>query len=362
MVPASLKRRLALVEARELTRSKQAKNTSAVRKSNTTKRKVNKRTTKRKAVRSTSKARTTTARSTETSKRSTAGRPANTARTSTSSPSQTTRHSTVAKSQLNHRCKVEASPNARAKCRVCEQIIEKGEHRVGVASEWSSVSPSAAPIYRYYHLRCCPQHIRKIMPTFSHITPQEQQKLLRNMIGIHRTHLTNELIENWGLIASDGISNLVIALPRNKSELYRILGSDQSSFPYRGQELQLLHVIRRFVDEQGYQAPTPSTETRNEQWSDRLPARSNSSRRRNEPVEIIEIDDSDEDDGSINDTGAAAAEAAQALANLRGPEGTDKSGDDDDDEIAVGETLTCAQVIQQRFDRAAANGEVVAID
>jgi len=182
------------------------------------------------------------------------------------------------------------------------------------------------------------------------------------MIGIHRTHLTNELIENWGLIASDGISNLVIALPRNKSELYRILGSDQSSFPYRGQELQLLHVIRRFVDEQGYQAPTPSTETRNEQWSDRLPARSNSSRRRNEPVEIIEIDDSDEDDGSINDTGAAAAEAAQALANLRGPEGTDKSGDDDDDEIAVGETLTCAQVIQQRFDRAAANGEVVAID
>lgn len=64
--------------------------------------------------------------------------------------------------------------------------------------------------------------------------------------------------------------------------------------------------------------------------------------------EVIVIDDSDEEDQANNNS------AAQVQ--------NQDMDDEDDDDIVCEETLTNAQVIQQKFDRAAANGEIVPID
>lgn len=67
--------------------------------------------------------------------------------------------------------------------------------------------------------------------------------------------------------------------------------------------------------------------------------------------EVIEIDDSDDENhANINNT---------AFAQTQNDENDDN---EDDDDIVCEETLTNAQVIQQKFDRAAANGEIVSID
>eukprot|EP00536_Pseudo-nitzschia_multiseries_P013420 jgi/Psemu1/35207/gm1.35207_g len=339
MVPARLKRKLASVEARDIGRGRQTgkrARASATMK----KRKVTKRTTK-----SGSKAKASAARSTAKKKGSTAGVTTKTAATSR-----------VSGSGKHLRCKVEFSPNARAKCRLCDERIEKQEQRVGVSSELLSTT---TPNYRYYHLRCCPEHVRKII--LPQLSREEQHSLLRNTMILQRTHLLNELIENWSLLGNR-IDNLVIALPRNRSELCRILGSDQPSFPYRGREDQLLDVIRRFVEERGYQHPTAGSSTGKDPSSQRVGANSNSSHRTNDHAEIIVIDDTDdedEEDVGVNRTGGGT-KGGDALAQEHGDEAIDEN--DEDDEISVGETLTCAQVIQQRFDLAAAHGEIVDID
>ena len=73
---------------------------------------------------------------------------------------------------------------------------------------------------------------------------------------------------------------------------------------------------------------------------------------RNNDPEVIVIDYSDDDE----DLGNNNNNAAQAQNHQHDDE------DDDDDDIVCEETLTNAQVIQQKFDRAAANGEIVSID
>jgi len=83
-------------------------------------------------------------------------------------------------------------------------------------------------------------------------------------------------------------------------------------------------------------------------------------RRANRSPEIIVIDDSEDECDSSNtpdgDTAAFGITEDQSV--------IENDGDDDDgnDEIQFGETFTCEQVVQQKFDRAAANGEIVVID
>ena len=71
--------------------------------------------------------------------------------------------------------------------------------------------------------------------------------------------------------------------------------------------------------------------------------------------EIIVIDDSDDEEAKNSNS----LDSAAIVANTSTRNQSDYDGGDY--EILFEETLSCAQVVQQKFDRAAANGEIVSI-
>jgi len=73
---------------------------------------------------------------------------------------------------------------------------------------------------------------------------------------------------------------------------------------------------------------------------------------------MIEINDTDDDERIGYNEQTTAPEALPRGFSDR----EDYDNGDKDDEIAVGETLTNAQVVQQKFDRAEENGEILVID
>ena len=140
------------------------------------------------------------------------------------------------------------------------------------------------------------------------------------------------------------INNLAISLPSNEAEFSNVVGNTTSfgsAFSDLGKQ-NILKEIQKYVEQsRGSAAPTQNSRTRQQS---------------NNPPEIIEIIDSDEEDDSNSPAGVNTTTASASAQN------NSDSDDSDDDEIVCEETLTNAQVVQQKFDRAAANGEIVAID
>ena len=93
----------------------------------------------------------------------------------------------------------------------------------------------------------------------------------------------------------------------------------------------------------------------------RSPATSAISGRANKSPEVIVIDDSEDECDSRNISHGENS-VSETLEDNRVIENDCDCDDNNDDEIQVEETYTCAQVVQQKFDRAAANGEIVVID
>jgi HRDC domain len=94
---------------------------------------------------------------------------------------------------------------------------------------------------------------------------------------------------------------------------------------------------------------------------------------------VIALEDSDEEEGIVAFSRAAAAAAALASPGTITTTTTTKShppikndtieimdddddDDDDDGEIAVVESLTCEQLVQQKFDHAMTHGYVISVD
>jgi hypothetical protein len=167
-----------------------------------------------------------------------------------------------------------------------------------------------------------------------------------------RSELFSELELKYDSLPEESIKNLVIALPRNETELLKIIGDFYAR--YDNFLKDILGDIRKFV------GPTPNPDSRGFVERTRIPAAAGTQHsRRSQPAnsspEVIVIDDSDEeesDDSSHDNT--TQAHSQNTCDN-------DCSADEDD-EILLEETLTCAQVVQQKFDRAAANGEIVDIN
>lgn len=165
-----------------------------------------------------------------------------------------------------------------------------------------------------------------------------------------RSELLSELKLKYDSLPEESIKNLVIALPRNETELLKIVGDFYAR--YDNFLKDILRDIRKFV------GPTPNPQSRGFVERTRIPAAAGTQNsRRSQPAnsspEVIVIDDSDEEDG--DDTAHNNTMQTQNTCD-------NDSSDDEDDEILLEETLTCAQVVQQKFDRAAANGEIVDID
>jgi len=270
--------------------------------------------------------------------------------------------------------KLEPSPNGRAKCRNCAEFISKGSFRVGVRHcTLRSVK------YHYYHARCCPPSIANKIPNLEgnvqgllksdlHRQPlhREQQQTARNAILAQRRELWREIYRSYGhFLCDEAIDKITVALPANPLELSNALGCEFRLWDHQRAN-GVLQTVRKHV--QPKRRPPPAVVAATAPRDRRRP-----SRRPIDTPEIIFIDDSDDDEDAGNDNAyetiaAAALPSPAASVPVRNGGGRGKKGvgnvddDDDDEEIAVEDTLTCAQVIQQKFDRAAANGEIVAID
>ncbi|VEU44754.1 unnamed protein product [Pseudo-nitzschia multistriata] len=334
MVPSTLKRKLATIEAKNRKGSKKKRGLT------TTKKKQNKTTKKASSARSTSKKKDPT--------RSSISKPRATSNSSNAPCPANGNSRNVqgdARLQGNNRRKVERSPNGRARCQKCRQIIKRGEIRVGIPISSASAKTTA---YQYYHNRC-------LSDVHKPGCVKETHSQIREKILSQRANLLWNLQQYWSLLGTEKIHKLVIALPQNERDLFKVLGATSSSFPYDHSRLKyLLDIIRkaRQKNEAVSTAAALGGSTAQRQMA------ANSSRRTNDPSEVIVIDDTDDEDEV--DMGNKSDSAVP-----EGLEKDDRLGDDDDDddgEVLVGGTLSCAQVIQQKFDQAAANGEILTID
>ncbi len=216
--------------------------------------------------------------------------------------------------------------SGRSKCRHCLLGIKKGQDRLVISRGSRS---------KYYHLQCVPEEARRTL------APQLCRQLppVANM---------NEAIlkERWALVTTlktkystfldqTAIYKLVLHLPRTETGIIAVVGKYISDVFDPGQTV----TKAIWEDIECYLNPARG-----------LAASANSRRRRaNASPEIIVIDDSDD-------------EEARTAKTAKPPSPAHSDASVNNGEVMCEDTLTCAQVIQKKFDQAEANGEIVTID
>jgi len=132
------------------------------------------------------------------------------------------------------------------------------------------------------------------------------------------------------------IYNLVHHLPTTETAVIAITGKLSEDFdPDKSVARAIWEDIEYFLDSKRRSA-----------------AAERSRRHSNRSPEVIVIDDSDDEkagSSALGNTGKASKPLPQNHV-------------EDDGEVLCEEMLTCAEVIQKKFDQAAANGEIVDID
>lgn len=182
----------------------------------------------------------------------------------------------------------------------------------------------------------------------------QRQADIRNRIVAQRRELANVLRDYFPKLGVKGIESIVVGLPKNIEELNHILGTHSSTFPYCGQANSILYMIRRFAEEQRCYVSTVGS------WdgTETLPEHQTYTN----PNEVIVIDDSSDDEDIYPNKRNQSGDNGVFFTDSEMGNPQSRATDTDDDEISVGETLTNAQLIQRKFNQAAANGEVLAID
>jgi superfamily II DNA helicase RecQ len=203
--------------------------------------------------------------------------------------------------------KVEFSPNSMAKCKSCQKKIEKKSERIGIP-EWYARYQKHS--YHYYHLQCCPDHIRNTIPNIRQKLKQQKQKqneksqivrkryeLVVSLKELRLTFAKRLHIPAYCIFNDEVLNEIVAVLPGTKNQLLNISGIGPAKLQNFG--TPILSIIRQY--------------------------KNNHSKQR------------------------------------QGQRKTDSDSNNDDDDIAIGQTLTCEQLVQQKFDHAAANGYVIAL-
>ena len=288
--------------------------------------------------------------------------------------------------------KVEFSPNGMAKCKSCFKKIEKKSKRFGI--------PLYSPrfnqeIYCYYHLQCCPEHIRNTIPNFRQKLSQQEQ--IENE-KVHTLHYRKELVQSLKVLrltfanrlkvspclvfSNDVLNEIVVVLPDTQHELSNVRGIGPTKLKSFGSAI--LSLIRQYNNKQKQKRiqivaaarknggkKKPSTSTNNS-------SNNNNPKRKKDPPpqEVIVIDDSDDDDND-DDIGRRTAVNVvqeknwmptddifdyQCNANANSDNNNNNNDEEEEEEIAIGVTLTCEQLVEQKFDHAAKNGYIIAID
>ena len=197
--------------------------------------------------------------------------------------------------------KVEYSPNSLAKCKSCQNKIQKRSVRIGIPVWYARYQKYQ---YHYYHLECCPDNIRSTVPNIHQTLIQQKQtenekyqivhgirhELRQQLKRLRLTFAKHLKIAPYCIFKDVVLDEIVFMLPETNNQLLNISGIGPTKLQNFG--TPILSIIRQYKNKQ----------------------------------RIVDYD-----------------------------------VDEDSNSIAIGETLTCEQLVQQKFDHAAANGYIIEI-
>jgi superfamily II DNA helicase RecQ len=204
--------------------------------------------------------------------------------------------------------KVEFSPNSMAKCKSCQKKIEKKSERIGIP-EW--YPRYHKHVYHYYHLQCCPDDIRNTVPNIPQKLEQQQQadnkkytivgkryELVVRLKELRMEFAKRLDIPAYYIFSNEVLNEIVAVLPGTNDQLLNVRGIGPAKLQSFG--TPILSIIRQYKNKQ---------------------------RKEQEQEQEQKINNEDNDEAII----------------------------------AIGETLTCEQLVQQKFDHATANGYIIEI-
>lgn len=235
--------------------------------------------------------------------------------------------------------KAEYSPNSLAKCTSCRKKIHRDQKRYGIPEHSDRYNKD---IYRYHHDKCCPAALKAQVPTAQQDWKRQKEESLElEQLIAQRQDLVEELktlraafanklqLAAAFLVFSNAtLDELVYRLPTTQKKLLQVRGIGPVKCQSFGDPI--LRLILQYQQQQQQHGISS--------MGDRKPNACPAKRRgkQQQGPEVITIDDSD---------------------------------DDDDDEKAqhmmmdvVGETLTCEQLVHQKFAHAAAHGYMISVD
>ena len=257
-----------------------------------------------------------------------------------------------------------------AKCKSCFKKVEKKSKRFGIPL-WSPRFNQE--IYCYYHLQCCPEHIRNTIPNIRQKLSQQGQ--IENE-KVHTLHYRQELVQSLKILrlmfanrlkvspclvfSNDVLNEIVFVLPDTQHELLsNVRGIGPTKLKSFGSAI--LSLIRQYNTQQKEKriqraaaAATKNGRKKKPHTTNSNNNNNNSKRKKDPPPQVIVIDDSDDDS---NDNYAFDYQR-----NANSNNNNNDDYDDEEEEIAIGVTLTCEQLVKQKFDHAAKNGYIIAID
>ena len=240
--------------------------------------------------------------------------------------------------------KVEFSPNAMAKCQSCQKKIQKNHKRYGIPEYSARYSKD---IYRYYHVRCCPPQLQNKVPNAEIELARQMQeardntKLIQDRKELYdklkrlRLLFANRLEVSFFLVFNNEVlKELVVKMPTTSAELLKVRGIGPTKLKSFGDPI--LTVIRQYNKAQQAVSTTSTKKASSVVKSERTRNNKTTTRKKKTApatVEVISIDmdDEDEDEG-------------------------------DDDDIVMGASLTCEQLVAQKFAHAEQNGYIIAVD
>jgi superfamily II DNA helicase RecQ len=227
--------------------------------------------------------------------------------------------------------KVEYSPTGIAKCTLCRKKIKKDHKRFGIPEHSERYNKQ---IYRYYHAQCCPPALQAMVPNAveelnrqkaadqhkQHIVA-ERNELLQNLKQM-RLHFANRLEVPFFMVLSNAtLEELVAQMPTNNTQLLNVRGIGNKKLQNFGDPI--LALIQQYTEKVLLREASVKPERKPAGFMRRR-ARSKA----NSTATAIAIDDSDNEDDCIH----------------------------------MAKTLTCEELVNQKFKHAAANGYVISVD
>jgi hypothetical protein len=248
--------------------------------------------------------------------------------------------------------KYELSPTGRAKCTKCRKVINKGEKRVGKEVYEERYSDYT---HRYYHDQCYPVALKEQLKLQA-ATPEKElvravmeQDKQKSIVHGERRELYEALKTlRYGfgraldcedqlarIFTNKTLEEMTVKMPKNQQDMIaNVFGMGPKKYESFGEAfLQvILHYARKYA--------RAAQNTGNRRASTAGGATTGTDTRSSST-------------GSSRPTVAISA-AGTAAAPL--------DVDDDDDDVVPLESLSCTEIVQRKFEHAAANGYVISLE